>query len=157
MATENQLLKLEKIQAVVTSTPTKKIPYELSRGRLGYKNAIKSVMNVGMWALASAILSTALIVLFLGIKWLTTYNGPRDYEIYLSAFGIIASVTSGILGWKLMTLQGTPIFTLIALLIILVVNVFLVIGVIPFFTVVFDIIALSRYSTFCSWFHGIKP
>ena len=156
MATEQQLIKLEKIQKITKEIEkNKEIPKALSRGHIGYEKAIRSVMWVGMWAVASSIIAVGVAILFLSIKWILVNGGPKDYEIYLSIFSIICSITSGVLGYKLWNLEATPLFTLFALIFILLYNLLLVIGIIPLITVVIAIVALSRYGTFCNWFDGV--
>lgn len=156
MATEKQLIKLEKIKRVTDKTSNKQIPKALSRGRLGYERAIKSVMNLGQWAVVASIISVAAAALFLFIRWYTHYGILRDYEIIIPIVCIVCSIISGVLGYKLWNLEATPIFALISMLVILVCNTLTVFGILPLIVVIVDVIALCRYSTFCSWFHGIK-
>lgn len=157
MATEKQLLKLEKIQKTTKDLSNKETPKALSRGRIGYEKAIRSLMLAGEWAVISSVVSIAAVVLFLIVKNLTVYYGPlRNYEIYLSIFAAACCVVSGVLGYKLWNLEATPLFAVISLSVIILCNVTLVIGILPAIVVITSIIALCRFGTFCSWFHGIK-
>lgn len=156
MATEKQLLKLEKIKRVVKVTENKEIPAALARGREGYENSIRSIMRVGEWAALTAILSIGAAIIYLLVKYLTVYGGPQSHEILLCVMAIGFGVLSGVFGYKLWNLEATPIFAVVGLIVILLYNALLCIGVLPLIVVILDIIALSRFSTFCSWFHGIK-
>ena len=156
MATEKQLIALEKIKKVVDRTPNKMVPKKLSRGHIGYEKALSSIMLAGEWAVAVSIITVSLAIIFLAAKQFGTYDGLRDYEIYLSVFSIILSITSGVLGYKLWHLEATPLFTLVILLALLVFNIFMVVGILPAISAVIDIVALSRYTTFCSWFRGVR-
>ncbi len=155
MATEQQLIKLEKISKVVKNNKDKDIPNALSRGRIGYAKAIKSMMLVGEWATLTAILSVVIAIGFLAVRNITTYDGPSQYEINLAILVIVCSIISGVLGKKLWDLSVTPIFALVSLVFILACNLFLCIGILPVIVVILDIIAVIRYSTFCSWFHKV--
>ncbi|MBR3122342.1 hypothetical protein IKF28_02780 [Candidatus Saccharibacteria bacterium] len=158
MATEFQLIKIEKIGKVCDKLPDKDVPKALSRGRIGYKFAIKSMMNAGQWAVASAIISVGLLVIVVVIKWINPMiiGYLSNSELLLAVLGIVCEIISGVFGYKLWQLQVTPLFALVALLFILCCNIFLFAGVIPIICVIMCVIALSRYTTFCSWFHGIK-
>jgi TRAP-type C4-dicarboxylate transport system permease small subunit len=156
MATEKQLLKLEKIKRVVKTTENKKIPGALARGREGYERSIRSVMKVGEWAVLTSIFGVAAAVIFLMVRYYTVYGGPQSNEILLCAMTIIFGIVSGVFGYKLWSLEVTPLFAVVGLVVILFYNALLCIGVLPLVVVVLDIIALTRFSTFCSWFRGIK-
>ena len=58
MATEKQLLKLEKIQTITKDLTNKETPKVLSRGRVGYEKAVRSLMLAGE---AAAITSKDLL------------------------------------------------------------------------------------------------
>ena len=156
MATEKQLLKLEKIQTITKDLTNKETPKVLSRGRVGYEKAVRSLMLAGEAAAITSIFSIGGIILYIVIHAMGYHNPINNYEIYLSAFATICCIISGILGYKLWNLEATPLFALISLLIIITCNLLLVFGILPAVTVVFSIIALCRYGTFCSWFNGIK-
>lgn len=158
MATESQLIKLEKINKIYDKTPEKKLPQVLSRGHIGYEKALKSIMRAGNWAIATSILSTGIIGTITAIKWINPYAlgflGKYDFSIAIIL--IVCSVISGVLGYKISKLDATPQYVLVALLIILIVNSCLFAGIFPIITAIMCIIALVRYSTFCSWFKGVK-
>lgn len=154
MATEKQLLKLEFIQSVVDKTDNKDIPAKLSRGRVGYEKAIKSFMQVGQWAAVLSIFAVGVAILFLVVMHFTYYL--EDYQVVAAGLAIAANVASGVLGYKLWNLQVTPVFALVALVVILLCNACICFGILPLIVVILDIIALSRYGTFCSWWNGLK-
>ena len=159
MATEQQLLKLEAIQTKINRAKEqgKDIATELSEGRIGYKKALNSVMTVGAWATITPMVAAAVIILRFVVPFLTIYAwAPKNYEIYLSVGALVACLVSGILGYKLWSLDATPLFTLVSLVIILICNSLLFIGVLPVITAILAIVALVRFSTFCSWFNHIK-
>ena len=159
MATENQLKKLEYIKKQITSANERgESPAKvLSKGLEGYEKAIKSVSQVGMWATIGPIVAIAAIVLRVFLIHFPRNNWVMsDQEIGTIIACIVACVISMVLGYKLWALNATPIFVLVSLLLILICNLVLFIGVVPVVTAILAIIALIRYSTFCSWFHSIK-
>lgn len=156
MATEKQLIKLEKIDAICKKVDTKKVPEALAPNRVGYQVAIKSMMRVGEWATLTSILSVLALAITMIYRQFTHYNGLEDFEIFAGLLMGAAIIVSGVFGYKLWQLEVTPLFALISLLTILVVNAILCIGIFPIVVVILDIIALSRYATFCSWFNKLK-
>lgn len=157
MATENQLIKLEKIEEATEGVANRDIPETLSRGHQGYEKAIKSVMSAGIWAVTISIITLTEILIYLAYEVSRYYPLPLEpYQIALSVLFTTLSLTSGILGYKLWRLEATPQFVLISLIIILFTNLCCAIGILPLISAIITIIALTRFSTFCSWFRGIK-
>lgn len=152
MASEAQLVKLEKIKTIVDKTPNKEVPKALSKDHIGYEKAIRSITNLGQWAIASAIISIATAIIFLAFKFAASHIGPSNSELILSLLVIGLSATTGVLGYKLWNLQSTPEFTLFSVILILGCNILLVVGFIPFITAIKAIITISRFDTFRSWF-----
>lgn len=159
MATEKQLLKIEKIQKDMNRARANKkdIAKELSRGRVGYEKAIRSMMTVGSWAAIVPILVAAAAILRFVIPFLNISKyTPEDYQIILLVIYLVACGTSSVLGYKLWNLDVTPFFALISLIVILACNLCLFMGVLPIVTAILAVVALVRWGTFCNWFNGVK-
>lgn len=156
MATEKELIQLEKIQEVMGETSSKDVPEKLSRGRIGYEKAIKSMRSAGTWTLAVSILSISAAIIFLALRLILFRNPPKGYEIYGPILSIAISVLAGVLGYKLWKLQVTPLSSLVSLIIVTIYNLLLVCGIVPLIAAIVSIVALCRYSTFCNWFRGVK-
>lgn len=136
------------------------IPQELSGGIAGYHKAIDSVRAAGQW---SAIMSILASVLFIAVSAMqaSVLDETLSSDFWsavggtLLLFAIIIAVCCT-LGSKLYTLKATPTFTLVSLIILLITNLFLLVGLLPLISAILCIIALARWSTFKSWFYDFQ-
>ena len=156
MATKEQLKILEVIKKEKALAKSKhlKVGEQLSGGYSKYKTAINTMISVGALSVVFSVIKIVMDIF--DIAAYTAGGGFwDDQSIILMAleFGVLA--ITAILGWKLYTLDATPLFILVSLIIIFVANAFLFAGILPLLTVVLSAVGLICWSTYRNWFNDI--
>lgn len=159
MATENEVETLELVQKLKKTAKSRKVDvaHYLSNGKEKYLSAIRTMVSVG--ALTTF---TSSLILFKAVFDLTSFVANNwgmpiaDYSpLILHILEIAVFIVTIALGSNLASLNATPRFALISLIIILVANGLLAFGLFPLITVILAIIGLVRWSTYKTWFFSI--
>lgn len=135
------------------------VSYALCGGKDYFRKAIQSVSNSGQFTL---IVSLCLLAIGIVVKALQYISLSEYYTInYGYMIGefvgiIIVTAIPAIIGAKIMKLDSTPNFMLGLLIVTLIFNIFFTVGVLPLVALIMNIVALTRWSTYRSWFYSIK-
>lgn len=138
----------------------KNIPVALSGGKEYYRKSIKSIIGSGKWTVTTSIYAVALSCV---INLIDVIKLSQDYVIdwayvvgYFVGILLVAAIPI-FFGAKLIKFNSTPTFTLVALIITLICNILLMAGVLPLISIILNIIAITRWSTYKDWFYKIDP
>ena len=159
MATESEIETLELIKKLKKASKNKGggLTKNLSGGKEKYRSALNTMISVGSLAAITSFIVLGKAVFDLSSFIANNWNVPiADYGaliLYICEIGVF--ITTIFLGLNLATLEVTPTFALVSLIVILVANGLLAIGIFPLITVVLAVIGLIRWSTFKSWFYGL--
>lgn len=125
----------------------------LSGGERLYAKAVNSQRNAGIATIVCGVLG----VIALSVKTVTGLNAIGMTQNLLS-YATVVILISGvgiIMGTKTYSLNITPTTMLILTILQLLYSLFLLVGFIPLVSVIFNIIALVRWSTYRNWFNDI--
>ena len=159
MATKEDYEILEKITDRIREAKRnrKNIPATLCMDKEYYRKAIDSIRTSGLWTVFSSLCSMIISLTASIIVVLNTNNYLNWGEVagYLLGIIIVTGVPA-IIGDRIYRLDLTPTSILVLLIITLLFNLFLSAGILPFISLVLNIIALVRWSTYKDWFYNVK-
>lgn len=157
MATLKQIKIIEIIQKErsVAKEAKLNVATQLSGGYSKYKTAINVMICVGALAVVFACLKLALDVYNIAVFF--AIGGQLDTAGWLSViFELTICVVTLIIGAKLYKLNATPTFILVSLIIMLVCNLFVFGGIIPWLIVALSVVGIVCWGTYRNWFNDIK-
>jgi uncharacterized membrane protein len=134
--------------------------YELSCGKDYYRKAIGSIHLCGVWTILSATLVLIATVAYTIIDHIQNANLYQNMDVaYIIGYVIglaLIFVLPFLFGIKLARLEITPTFALVSLIITLLFNLFFAVGIVPVISLIINIMALARWSTYKDWFNRLK-
>lgn len=129
--------------------------YELlSRKDEFYGKAIKAQRNAGLMTLICGSLGSIIVVAYTVFSSIS-YGINIDIVSYVLILAILLGIIIPI-GLKTSSLMTTPTVMLVLTIIQLIITLLLFGGILPFIAVIYNIIALVRWSTYRSWYDDIS-
>lgn len=159
MATIEENEIVEDIEKAISKAQSSKkdIPIALSKGKGYYRKAVSSIYYCGLWTTVSAGIIFFILTLFSTLFFI---QGDAYYPpAYIIAYFLIQSlvcIIPVIIGYKIYSLKTTPNFMLFLLILSLAFNLLLTAGIIPLIALIFNVLALVRYSTYRNWFYNFN-
>ena len=139
------------------------VSVSLSGGREYYRRAINSMRISGIWTIWATVWAYAVILtlnIIGDIRMMSSGEYNIDWFSYMAGkfLALLPFVIINIVfACKIRSLSATPTTTLVFLVFTMILNLLLFIGVLPLVSVVLNIIALTRWSTYKDWFYKIDP
>lgn len=156
MATTEQVKILEAIQKERAKARKKhlNVAEELSGGQKKYKTAINTMISVGALSIVVAVL-TFTISAYNYVSFFSYGRRLDDQGWIMLVLQCAALITTLTLGLKLYKVDATPMFALVSLIIILVSNLLLFNGILPWITAALSIVGIVCWGTYKNWFYDI--
>lgn len=148
------VIRKEKLKAKRAS---ENIPAALARDEEYYRKALASFKNAGNCVFVVSLLTIAALVGISIATVLRTNFDPSSFELVYNLWPLyIAPVYMMIVGDKISSLLVTPKFALGHLIMCLIINLLYIISVASIVSLIFIIIAMTRYSIYKTWFYDTK-
>lgn len=159
MATSREWETIEQIEKCIDIAKKEKrdTVVVLSRGKEYYRKALLSIYNCGIFTIFSSICCLIAGLVF-NIYQAAQGALPNDIAYIIGIFlgiGLVCIIPME-LGFKMIKFNTTPRFMLGMIIVSLIFHIILFAGIIPLVAIIFDIIALARWSTYKDWFYTIK-
>lgn len=136
--------------------------FELSGGDDYFENAIRTIKNSGQATLICLTITTILLVVFFIIMVLSPGKNPNTYlDSNINSFWniifpyIVFGLPNIFFAYKVKSLLITPSAMLVFTIISLILNLFCFLYISPIVALIFNIIALTKYSAYKEWFYSI--
>lgn len=152
MANKSDAKTLEEIKSAVRYCRANNIPPEefMCDGVDIYRKAIKSIRNVGTWAIDLIILGLIAMII-MKIAGLNVWGGPLEIIIYIVAIILLSQIAL-----KIYELGVTPYAMLVLILLVIPIAPFAMPIFISVILIIPIIIALVRWSTYRNWYNDVK-
>ena len=126
----------------------------LAKNDFMYEKAIASQRRAAIWTLICCILGL-IVTIALNVWSKITYGTDVDIVSYILIFGLLSGIVV-LVTYKTIFLTTTPTVILVMTIFQLILSVLFFTGIIPLIALVFNIIALVRWSTYRNWYDEIS-
>lgn len=135
----------------------KNIPAALSRDEEYYRKALSSFRNAGNCVSTVSLLTiVALVGISIAVIVRTNFD-PASFELVYNLWPLyIAPIYMLIVSEKISSLLVTPKFALGHLIVCLIINLLYIASVASIVSLIFIIIAMTKYSIYRTWFYETK-